>query len=416
MATDVCMCVCMYVCMYRLACSGMHVTNMPPHLGCTKRKCIVCCIHAHVRILRVCVHVHAHVHVHMHVHVHAHACMTLRSHANVNMHTCMRMCMQKWLRHTTTQPFVTSHFVTPFPLGHSALMKRALAWPAARVPDDAPWCKKSRTLSISQALNIPEVEAAAMMTEGNKDSEANAAEAQRHSSRLATARQCIREAIAKAERRRADAAAAKGAAEVAALVEQSACMSSSCRAQARLAAAAAAAVVAEGAAVEAAAAVRRSMQQQRLAAAAADAANSKHRQALEHSQREAAALQAGILKENALALQGQLEVWENAYGLRGYYDPAENDLDRFFVKLYGPGQTGPHMMCFLDMSSFNTIAELKAKIQDKEGISSKLKIIFRGQQLADDRPLLSYGITDSDFQVYAITDLEESVVPPKGSC
>ena len=61
----------------------------------------------------------------------------------------------------------------------------------------------------------------------------------------------------------------------------------------------------------------------------------------------------------------------------------------------------------MDAEDTWTISTLKAKLQDKEGIPvDKTKIIYRGEQLKDDRMLLEYGIKDSDCMVFAIRMLE----------
>ena len=89
-------------------------------------------------------------------------------------------------------------------------------------------------------------------------------------------------------------------------------------------------------------------------------------------------------------------------GLVGYdCDPKVGDIDRFFVRLFaGEGARSSscgYVCCLTDVNDQNTIAEVTAKIQEREGIpASQLRLIWKGQKLRNSQTLSSYGIVDND--------------------
>ena len=122
--------------------------------------------------------------------------------------------------------------------------------------------------------------------------------------------------------------------------------------------------------------------------------------AVELQQRAAAARAATAERQQLLGAP----TITNAYGLSCDYDPEadEHDLiDRLFVKMYlkaGFVKT----ICFLDMNPGDTIKMLKAKIQDKEGISiDDMWVIHGGRKLKDCRTLSDYFLGD-DSMVYVV--------------
>jgi hypothetical protein len=153
---------------------------------------------------------------------------------------------------------------------------------------------------------------------------------------------------------------------------------------------------AEAAAAEAAAAVCRSMQEQRWAEATAMHAHEEHEFACRQQLKELAVVEAGVLRE--------VETKSNIPPIMG---AQADDLDRLFVMFLEVGVSPPRCLCFLDAKKTWTIGTLKAKIQDKKGIKTKLFCKTSSavycplhQELKDDdRTLRSYGICDSDTVV-----------------
>ena len=102
-------------------------------------------------------------------------------------------------------------------------------------------------------------------------------------------------------------------------------------------------------------------------------------------------------------------------GIKGFDDPPlVADIDRFFIKLFVDASPGGYMLCLTDCNDRDTIASVKAKIQDKEGIpAERLKLIWKGQKLSNERTLSSYGIVDNDtdWQIYGLLIPETVPLP-----
>jgi hypothetical protein len=212
-----------------------------------------------------------------------------------------------------------------------------------------------------------------------------------------------------AQRRDAAADAAAEAAAAASVQEQSPFMTCVRAATAAVARATPASVKAEAAALQAAAEVRRSLQKQERAAVAAEAAHQRYCTCRKFLQREAAAMESCAIK---YAHQDMITL---PSGIKGFDDPAfVGDFDRFVVKLFVDASPGGYMLCLTDCNDRDTIASVKAKIQDKEGIpAERLKLIWKGQKLSNERTLSSCGIVDNDtdWQIYGLLIPETVPLP-----
>ena len=91
------------------------------------------------------------------------------------------------------------------------------------------------------------------------------------------------------------------------------------------------------------------------------------------------------------------------------------DIERFFVKLFVDTNPGGYTIC-LDVNESDTIASVKAKIQNKEGIPpKKIRLVYKGERLCSQKTLASYGIVDddvSDYTVFGMVLPETLPMPP----
>ena len=212
-----------------------------------------------------------------------------------------------------------------------------------------------------------------------------------------------------AQRRDAAADAAAEATAAASVQEQSPFMTCVRAATAAVARAAPASVKAEAAALQAAAEVRRSLQKQERAAAAAEDAHQRYCTCREFLQQEAAAMESCAIQ---YAHQDMITL---PSGIKGFDDPSfVGDFDRFFVKLFVDASPGGYMLCLTHCNDRDTIASVKAMVQDKEGIpAERLWLIWKGQKLSNERTLSSYGIVDNDtdWQIYGLLIPETVPLP-----
>jgi hypothetical protein len=211
-----------------------------------------------------------------------------------------------------------------------------------------------------------------------------------------------------AEKRQAAAAAAEQAAEAsgkAAAARAQASrphVNSSKRASQRVAEAARKSAQAEVACAKAAIGVLLKLQLQQRAEAEATAAHNDHEAACMAQLREAAVLVA--MKRTAEEYSRE----ENAEMKRYFSRLSDWGIDRLFVQIHEANQA-PRVVAFLDAEAIWTVAHLKSKLVVLEGINTRL--VYKSEELTDDRTLLSYGI-DDDHTIYAIRDPEPRDAAP----
>ena len=285
----------------------------------------------------------------------------------------------------------------PVPPGSGPLMK-SLKRPAAALACPI-WCKKSCQLypdAVSDSLGISEKDCRDIFSQcpEGESSEGGLAivnVAVACADAMATA---LKEAV---QRNRAAFEAAEEAAFAASVnAGDHGIVNKDCQVVAR---AAAACVKAEREAYMAAAEVRRSLDKQMQAAASAEAADRKYRKCRDRLQRDVAA-------QESMAIRfAHTEPVTLSNGIKAFDDPQfVGDIDRFFIKMFVAGIPGGYMLCLPDaINDRDTIASIKTKIQAKEGMpADRIKLIWKGEKLSNERTLSSYGIVDNDvdWQIY----------------
>ena len=140
-----------------------------------------------------------------------------------------------------------------------------------------------------------------------------------------------------------------------------------------------------------------------VAAAAAEAQLRQVRREVERERMQLAARIAGVARQKFLGAP----TITNSFGLSCYEDP-DPDIDRLHVKVWPEGGSSSNdptrYICFLDANYSDTIATLKAKIQDHpEGMpADQMIVIFRGKKLEDTATLADHNIFD-DCILYCVT-------------
>lgn len=90
--------------------------------------------------------------------------------------------------------------------------------------------------------------------------------------------------------------------------------------------------------------------------------------------------------------------------------PRVGDICRFFVRIIAASDDAAFaswscgFVTCIEANERDTIADVKLKLQDKEGIPpEKIRLVYKGQKLRNQETLASYGIVDddkSDFTVF----------------
>ena len=147
-----------------------------------------------------------------------------------------------------------------------------------------------------------------------------------------------------------------------------------------------------------------------VAAAAAEAQLRQVRREVERERMQLAARIAGVARQKFLGAP----TITNSFGLSCYEDP-DPDIDRLHVKVWPEGGSSSNdptrYICFLDANYSDTIATLKAKIQDHpEGMpADQMIVIFRGKKLEDTATLADHNIFD-DCILYCVTKQHVAVL------
>ena len=348
-----------------------------------------------------------------------HACVCKRASVSMYAYACICICTR-----------VTSAAIL------SQAMKVFESRKRPRSPDRYPvWDWKQRCLDpagLGSALAISEDDAAQIMTGAVTVSEAKALEAAADASAEASATEVAHSAAAKMTAAqdmfvgRCDNAAltfemleAYGIAQAECKAVESDKSQESCgRECARLRKAAHATCKAQTAAWKAALAAQNALDAFCKAALTAEAENSQFRRCRENTQMIAACqLDMEVRYKDSPVIQ----LRNGACAVENLEPDLVGDLMRgLFVRIISDDAaswSNGFLTC-IEANDADTIAEVKAKLQDKEGIPpEKIRLAYKGQKLRSQETLASYGIVDddgkTDFIVWGVMLPETIPLPPK---